>query len=333
MELDGGVRMKMNKKHQKYALGVVLAMSVAMLSSTTYNVNAASLTVASKSVETKETSEEFGLEYSLLEDGSGYTVVAYTGNNPIVVIPEEYNGLPVKKIEAYAFATYTKKTVNFGGAMEWITVEENDTLESIEIPDSVTSIGNNAFAGCIALKSVKLSNNLTAIKAGTFSNCDSLESIELPNSVISIGGEAFSGCESLKSVTIPNGVPSIGKETFAYCSSLENITIPNSVISIESGAFKNCSSLTSIELSENILRMGLEVFEGCSSLTSIEIPASIIYFGYDDFLRVRDPDGLYMFENCPSLKSIIVTPGSYAEKCAIESGYADKLIKKNCVEH
>lgn len=321
----------MKKKHQKYVLGVVLAMSVAMLYSTTYNVNAASLTVASKSVETKETSEEFGLQYSLLKDGSGYSIVGYEGYSPIVVIPEEYNGLPVKKIEEYAFATYTKKPVNYGGTMDWITVEKNDTLESIEIPDSVTIIGEAAFANCTALKSVKLSNNLLVIKAYTFLDCDSLESIELPNSVISIEPGAFGRCSSLTSITIPNGVPSIESEVFSGCSSLTSVTIPNSVLSIESGAFKNCSSLTSIELPESVLRMGWDVFDGCSSLTSIEIPKSILYFGYEwiDWIHnLRDRDVVYIFENCPSLKSIIITADSYAEEWATASGYADKIIRK-----
>ena len=88
---------------------------------------------------------------------------------------------------------------------------------SYTIPNSVTSIGFAAFAGCT-----------------------SLTSVTIPNSVTSIGGYAFSGCTSLTSVTIPNSVTSIGDATFSGCTSLTSVTIPNSVTSI--GEFCECGS-------------------------------------------------------------------------------------------
>ncbi len=106
------------------------------------------------------------------------------------------------------------------------------TLESVVIPNSVTSISNYAFSGCRKLKSVIIPNGVTNIGEGMFSNCYLLSSIYIPESVTSIGYRAFYNCTSLKSITIPEGVTSIGSYAFNCCDSLTIISIPGSVTSI-----------------------------------------------------------------------------------------------------
>ena len=119
-------------------------------------------------------------------------------------------------------------------------------LTSIEIPNSVTSIGNSAFEGCSSLTSIEIPNSVTSIEHGMFSRCSSLISIKIPNSVTSIGEWAFGYCESLTGIEIGNSVTSIGDYAFGYCESLTSIEIPNSVTSIERRAFVWCSSLIKI---------------------------------------------------------------------------------------
>ena len=111
------------------------------------------------------------------------------------------------------------------------------------IPNSVTSIGDDAFSGCESLQSVTIPNSVTSIGYEAFSRCTSLQCVTIPNSVKSIGIGAFSGCESLQSVTIPNSVTSIGDGAFSRCESLQSITILNSVTSIGDGAFRWCTHL------------------------------------------------------------------------------------------
>ena len=169
-------------------------------------------------------------------------------------------------------------------------------LTSITIPNSVTSIGDNAFSGCYNLTSVTIPNSVTSIGDYAFSGCSGLTSVTIPNSVTSIGWDAFRGCSGLTSVTIPNSVTSIGDNAFSGCSGLTSVTIPNSVTSIEYQAFYGCSGLTSVTIPNSVTSIGYEAFSGCSSLTSVTIPnsvTSIVNGAFDETAWYNNqPDGL-----------------------------------------
>ena len=97
-------------------------------------------------------------------------------------------------------------------------------LTSVEIPSSVTSIGDSAFSGCV-----------------------SLTSVEIPSSVTSIGKSAFDRCINLTSISIGNGITFIGEMAFYRCTGLTSVKIPSSVVSIGYMAFCSCGELTKIE--------------------------------------------------------------------------------------
>ena len=118
--------------------------------------------------------------------------------------------------------------------------------ELFSIPDSVTSIGDEAFVYCDSLISVIISDSVTSIGYSAFSGCSSLSSVTIGNSVTSICEYAFDGCALLTSVTIGKLVNSIGDNAFVGCDSLTSVVIPDSVTNIGYGAFHNCPLLTSI---------------------------------------------------------------------------------------
>ena len=113
-------------------------------------------------------------------------------------------------------------------------------LTSINIPDSVTSIGDSAFFGCESLTSINIPDSVTSIGDFAFYGCKFLPSINIPDRMTSIGNSAFCGCESLTSINIPDRVPSIGNSAFNRCESLTSINTPDSVTSIGNGAFFYC---------------------------------------------------------------------------------------------
>ena len=102
--------------------------------------------------------------------------------------------------------------------------DENTEITDLVIPNSVTSIGDNAFEGCSGLTSVTIGNSVTSIGDYAFYFCNGLTSVTIGNSVTSIGMAAFAYCSGLTSVTIPNSVTAIGNSAFRGCSGLKEIT-------------------------------------------------------------------------------------------------------------
>ncbi|MDE6368947.1 MAG: leucine-rich repeat domain-containing protein, partial [Muribaculaceae bacterium] len=99
-------------------------------------------------------------------------------------------------------------------------------LTSIEIPNSVTSIGFTAFFICSGLTSIEIPNSVTSIRSEAFAFCSGLTSIEIPNSVTEIWSRCFRHCSSLTSVTLSENLESISSNAFEGCDAIETIIYP-----------------------------------------------------------------------------------------------------------
>ena len=133
------------------------------------------------------------------------------------------------------------------------------------------SIGSYAFCYCYSLQSVTIPEGVTSIGNYAFSYCCALQSVIIPDSVTSIGSYAFSYCYVLQSVTIPEGVTSIGNNAFRHCYVLQSVTIPDSVTSIESSAFSNCYTLQSVTIPEGVTSIGNNAFNNDCAISSYHI--------------------------------------------------------------
>lgn len=136
-----------------------------------------------------------GLSYMSNGDGTCFVALGDCTDDNIVIPDYSPSGEKVVQIKAYAFAGHP-------------------TIKSIQIPETVTVIGEGAFEDCVELEKVNLPNKITVINSYTFSGCKKLSEITIPSGVTYIGMEAFANCVSVKSIVIPASVTKIGKFAF-----------------------------------------------------------------------------------------------------------------------
>ncbi len=187
-------------------------------------------------------------------------------------------------------------------------------LTSVEMLGGVQTIGQYTFDGCTLLESVVLSNDLTRIESRSFQGCTALSSIEIPESVTSIGEYVFQNCSSLTSIVIPDSVEAIGQYAFLNCTLLESVKLPNGLTSLESHLFQNCTALKSIEIPRSVTNIADLVFYNTTSLTSIYIPISV-----ETMITVNSSGTLCgVISGCSSLSMI------YCEADSAPSGWATR---------
>ena len=163
-----------------------------------------------------------GLEYSWDRYNISYSLTGIgTCTDTGIIIPSEYEDLPVTSIEEDAFYNC-------------------NSLTSVTIPDTVTSIGDGAFYHCSSLTSITIPDSVTSIGMYAFAGCTKLTNITIPDSVTSIGGSAFGNCLSLMTVTIGNGVKDIANYAFSGCHKLIEICNLSS-LNITAGSDSNGS--------------------------------------------------------------------------------------------
>lgn len=259
------------------------------------------------------------------------TITKYNGTDTVVVIPSKINGVTVTTIGTDAFLGLN--------------------ITSVTIPDSVTEIGSNAFAGCTNLTSVNYIGDWSklTIQSGNPAVEDAVNAqlfdfefilnntavvvisykgtaadVTIPSRykgkpVTVIDPVAFYNNSAVTSVTIPDSVTAIPDYAFGYCSQLTNISIPNSVTFIGFSAFNSCTSLKSITLPSSLSTIQSYAFYNCENLKTIRIPVSVTFIGN------------YAFDVCPSLMTVTY-PGSKTQwDDDITKGSNNDVLENNLI--
>ena len=190
--------------------------------------------------------------YITLDDGT--LRVIYNGKDSSVVFPSEINGVKVTSISG------------IGG-------EGIYTVESVTIPETVTTIVRAAFKDCTSLSEVNLPDSLVRIESEAFRNCTNLKHIYLPPNCLNEAGDDIFTHSGLETVELAEGIEVLPWQIFYY-TNLKEITMPSTLKEIGPSAFRSCKNLEKVILNEG-LRVIDSSFSDCPKLTEIVIPSTV----------------------------------------------------------
>lgn len=224
----------------------------------------------------------------------------YKGGRVIIPSEVKYKG------NIYRVTSIGEMAFNLGPVYN-IPPYEGYSLTYISIPNSITSIGNNAFTANKKLTSVEIPSSVIEIGIGAFSNCTNLRSINIPKGITEIEGGTFNGCKNLIIPDIPNTVKSIGEFAFRDCDyrNISSINIPEGVTEIGACAFEYTgldftdvnaypSKVTSITIPNSVTEIGQSAFSGHTNLKTVyclKTTPPRYSFDFESYVTIYVPKG------------------------------------------
>ena len=258
-------------------------------------------------------------DYDFVIDNSQIILMRYKGNEKNVVIPDKILFMPVVKVGDEQYDTYT---LGYG------VFEENNSIKSVDIPDSVKKVGRVAFQECKNLQKVSFGNNVNKIGTLAFAYCPLLEKIDLPDSLRTIEKSAFTNDMNLTSVSLPGTVSYIEGGVFGNVPWFKNkkdkfVILGDGILVDYRGTDKN------ITIPDGVKMISGEVFGYTLENATIRVPSTVkcidenavgcsatIYF-HDESI---DIDNIMVARPYMSSCTIVAPKGSDAAKYAQQVG-------------
>ena len=197
-------------------------------------------------------------DYKFTVSGRTATITGYTGSASNISLPQMLNGYMVTTIGDGAF-------------------QGNKTITSVYIPDSIVTIGANAFEGSDLLQ-VSGMQKVTSMGAYAFANTD-LTAFTIPSGLVALPEGALMNTR-ITGIVIPTTLTSIGAKAFAGCTQLANYAgaagkgTSYRLASIGSGAFSGCTKLTSLYIPSSVTSISSDFVDGCTNLAAFEVHGS-----------------------------------------------------------
>ena len=209
---------------------------------------------------------ELDLSKALIDEIPSYAFNERGAIDKVVLPPT------LKKIDSYAFQRTSLTSVNIPDNVE--TIEENAfsqvrQLQEVHLPDSLTSLGRYAFEKCRSLRTVKIPTKLKEIPWYAFDGCKSLQSVELHDSITGIGDYSFRNC-NLREITLPKSTTWVGGYAFNGNSNLSKVTLNEGLIDIWAYAFQD-TAIDTLNCPSTLRNIYNAAFAGCRNLRQINL--------------------------------------------------------------
>ena len=235
---------------------------------------------------------ELGFIFSQTSNNNG-ELTSYTGTETGVVIPSSYSIVDGDYIagDDYTVTSIASGYSSTSGAFSAVSA----TLRSVSLPNTLTSIGAYAFAGCGEITEITIPEGVKYIGDYAFSDCSNLVNVSIPNSIEVVGNYVFYKCDNLE-YTIEeidgNSGYYLGNSNNAYVYLSEfnwaddfdlSITINKNCKVIGSYIFMLTGRISSINIPEGVVSIGDGTFTECAQLSSLVLPSTLKYIGYKAF--------------------------------------------------
>ncbi|MDU5186133.1 MAG: leucine-rich repeat protein [Finegoldia magna] len=241
----------------------------------------------------KKPEKEVSEEKDFVFDKNTQTITEYIGNDLVVKIPKQIDGVDVKaiggfedffgikkiKVGAFQDKGIMKLTIPEGVETIDDSAFKNNIIKEVVLPQSLNKIGKEAFSDN-KLETITIPKNVSRIEDGTFRN-NNLSSVKMEGKVKYIGSECFMN-NKLQNIDLPEGLQSIKDGSFSG-NFLTEIKIPESVTEIETGAFYG-NQIQALNISKNLKKIGDGAFGYCR-IKELLVPENVEVIGKQAFIQ------------------------------------------------